>query len=153
MYLANHSYLDTWAYQLSSNNDRYWIWFCTDRASQTYKLPCNTCKLSYIGQTSRSLQQRYKEHTPYIKQNNLQSSYALHILNNKHEYGTIDETMTLLKHINRSTLLLPYEKLYIQTYHHQKELIPEEHINEHNPIYHLIYDLHNTSLCYKSIDK
>ena len=100
-----------------------------------------------------SLQQRYKEHTRYIKQNNPQSSYALHILNNKHEYGTIDDTMTSLKHINRSTLLLPYEQLYIQTYHHQKELIPEQHINEHNPMYQLIYDLHHTSLPYKSTDQ
>ena len=117
-----------------------------------YKLTCNTCKLSYIGQTSRRLQQRYKEHTRYMKQNNPQSSYALHILNSKHEYGTVDDTMTLLKHINRSTLLLPYEQLYIQTYHHQKQLIPEQHKKEHNPMYQLIYDLHNTSLPYKSTD-
>ena len=97
--------------------------------SGVYKLTCNTCKLSYIGQTSRSLQQRYKEHSRYIKQTNPLQSYALHVLNNKHEYGTIDDTMTLLKHINRSTLLLPYEQLYIQTYHHQKQLKPEQHIN------------------------
>ena len=35
--------------------------------SAIYKLTCNTCKLTYIGQTSRSLQQRYKEHIRYIK--------------------------------------------------------------------------------------
>ena len=97
--------------------------------SGVHKLTCNTCKLSYIGQTSRSLQQRYKEHSRYIKQTNPLQSYALHVLNNKHEYGTIDGTMTLLKHINRSTLLLPYEQLYIQTYHHQKQLKPEQHVN------------------------
>jgi hypothetical protein len=32
-------------------------------------LTCNACKLSYIGQTSSSLQQRYKEHARFIKQN------------------------------------------------------------------------------------
>ena len=67
-----------------------------------------------------SLQQRYKEHTQYVKQNDPQSSYALHILNDRHEYITINDTMTLLKHISRPTLLLPYEQFYIQTYHHQK---------------------------------
>jgi len=28
----------------------------------------------------------------------------------------ISNTMTLLKHINKASLLLPYEQLYIQTY-------------------------------------
>ena len=37
--------------------------------SGIYKLTCNTCKLSYIGQTNRTLQQQYKEHTWYIKYN------------------------------------------------------------------------------------
>ncbi len=37
--------------------------------SGIYKLKCNTCKLSYTGQTTRSLQQRYKEHIRYMKHN------------------------------------------------------------------------------------
>jgi len=41
----------------------------------------------------------------YIKHNDPQSTYALHILNNKHEYSPINNTMTLLKHINKTTLL------------------------------------------------
>ena len=40
---------------------------------------------SYVGQTSRSLKQRYQEHITYIKHNNPQSAKALHVLNNKHE--------------------------------------------------------------------
>ena len=113
--------------------------------SGIYKLTYNTCKMSYIGQTSRRLHQRYKEHVRYIKHNNPQSSYALHTLNSKHEYGPISDTVTLLKHVNRTTLLIPFEKLYIQTYHHHKQLIPEQHTSEHNPMYQLIHDLHNTS--------
>ena len=83
-----------------------------------YKLTCNTCKLTYIGQTSRSLQQRYKEHIRYIKHNDPQSAYALHILN-RHEYSKITDTMTLLKHIINRTMLLPYEQLFIQSYHYR----------------------------------
>jgi hypothetical protein len=37
-------------------------------------------------------------------------------------------------------------KIYMQLYHHHKQFIPEQHIGEHNPIYQLIHDLHNTSL-------
>ena len=112
--------------------------------SGIYKLTCNTCKMSYIRQTSRGLQQRYKEHIRYIYSNR-QSAYVLHILNNKHEYDPVSDTMTLLKHINKTTLLIPFEQLYIQSYNHQKQLIPEQHIGEHNPIYQLIHVLHNTS--------
>jgi len=91
--------------------------------------------MSYIGQTSSSLKQRYQEHIRYIRHNESQSAYALHILNNKHEYGPISNTMTLLNHINKTSLLLPYEQLYIQTYHQHKQFILEQYIGEHNPIY------------------
>ena len=58
------------------------------------KLTCNTCKLSYVAQTSHSLKQRYKEHKRYVKQNEPHSAYALHILNSHHEYGPFNTTMT-----------------------------------------------------------
>jgi len=61
-----------------------------------YKITCNTCQMSYIGQTSRSLKQRYQEHVRYVRNNEPQSACALHILNNKHEYGPINNTITLL---------------------------------------------------------
>jgi hypothetical protein len=60
-----------------------------------------------IGQTSRRLNQRYQEHIRHIRHNEPQSAYALHILNNKHEHGPINNTTTLLKHINKTSLLLP----------------------------------------------
>ena len=51
-----------------------------------YQLKCNTCNLSYIDQTSRNLKTRYHEHIRYIKNNNPQSAYAQHILNNRHDF-------------------------------------------------------------------
>jgi hypothetical protein len=71
--------------------------------SGIYKLTCNTCHKAYIGQKKRSWKLRYQAHTRYIKNNNPQSAYAMHILNNRHEYGPIHNTMELLK--NRSTKL------------------------------------------------
>ena len=62
-----------------------------------YSRSCLTCNKEYVGQTSDSLELHYKEHIRYIKYNNPQSAYALHILNNRHEYGPIDKNMTLLK--------------------------------------------------------
>jgi len=113
--------------------------------SGIYKLICNTCKMSYIGQTRRSLKQRYQEHIRDIQRNTPKSAFAKHIRNKKHEYGpTINDTMTLLKHINDTTLLTPYEQLYIQSYSHNSQLIPEQHKGKDNPMYQLIHDLPNT---------
>jgi hypothetical protein len=75
--------------------------------SGIYKLTCNTCHKSYIGQTKRSLKLRYQEHTQYNKNNNPQSAYAMHILNNRHEYGPMHNTIELLKQINKTKFLIP----------------------------------------------
>jgi hypothetical protein len=68
-------------------------------------LSCITCNKAYVGPTSWSLKLHYKERACYIKGNNPQS--ALHILNNEHEYGPIEKTMTLLRPLKNTSLLTP----------------------------------------------
>ena len=105
-----------------------------------YKITCKTCHKAYVEQISRDLKSRFREHIRYIKNNDPHSAYALHtILNCRHEYGNIDDTMTLPKQINTPTLLLPHEQMYIQSFHHNYELIPEQHLNEHNPMFDLLH--------------
>jgi hypothetical protein len=48
--------------------------------------------------------------------------------------------MELLKQINKTKFLIPYEQLYIQSHHHNKQLIPEQNSGEYNPMYELVYD-------------
>jgi hypothetical protein len=91
--------------------------------SGIYKLMCKTCNRAYVGQTSRNLTQWFCEHIQYIKNNDPQSTYAQHILQNVHEYGTLTDTMSLLKPIHNTTMLIPYEQLFIQTLHHNDNLI------------------------------
>jgi hypothetical protein len=88
--------------------------------SGVYKLLCKTCNKTYVGQTSRNLSRRFHEHMTYIKNNDPKSAYAQHILQNIHEYGTLTDTMTLLKPIYNPTKLIPYEQLFIQTFHPQR---------------------------------
>jgi predicted GIY-YIG superfamily endonuclease len=121
------------------------------RLSGIYTLACKTCKHTYVGQTSRDLKQRYQEHIRYIKSNNPQSAFALHILNNRHEYGTINEIMSLLKAIKHAPLLIPYEQLFIQAHHQQNKLIAEESQGEHNPLIQLAIDTTGTSHDHRSI--
>ena len=106
--------------------------------SGIYALTCNTCKLAYVGQTSRNLKQRYQEHIRYIRNNDPQSAYALHILKNQHEYGPMNDTMSLLKHEQKTPMLIPYEQLFIQTYHKQGLLIQEQRMGDSNPLFQLI---------------
>ena len=47
--------------------------------------------------------------------------------------------MTLLKQISTPTLLLPYKRMYMQSFHHNNELIPEQHLNEHSPMFELLH--------------
>jgi hypothetical protein len=76
----------------------------------------------------------------YIKVNNPQSAFALHILNNLHENGAISEIMTLLKHIKHKSLLNPCEQYFIQTHHQQNKLITEQNPGEYNLLIHLAID-------------
>jgi hypothetical protein len=97
---------------------------CYNR-SGIYKLTRNTCKLAYVGQTSQSLKLRFQEHTQYIRNNNPQLAYAQHILHNRHECGPIDHGH-LLKPLNDTTMLTPFEQYFIQTLHQEGQLIPEQ---------------------------
>ena len=104
-----------------------------------YKITCKTSHKAYVGQTSRNLKSRFREQIQNIKNKDTRSVYALHILHCRHEYGNIDDTMTLLKQTKTPTLLFPYEQMYIQSFHHNNELIPEQHLNEHNPMFDLLH--------------
>ena len=87
-----------------------------------------------------------REHIRYIKQNDPQWAYALHILNNNHEFGPINTTVSLLKQITKTSLLLPYEQYYIQSHYYHKKLIPEQNTGENNPLCQLIFNPGITSL-------
>ena len=72
--------------------------------------------LKYIGQTSRDIITRFKEHCRYIKSNNPKSAHALHVLNNQHEYGPAHNTVNLPNNVIKICLhsgkTLDYNILY-----------------------------------------
>jgi hypothetical protein len=118
----------------TANNTTYY------NGSGIYKLTCNTYKLAYVGQTSHSLKLRFQEHIRYIRHNNPQSAYAQQILQNRHEYGPIEHLMMILKHLNDTTLLTPYEQYFIQTLYQKGQLILEQPPWEKNPLVQLTID-------------
>ena len=115
--------------------------------SGIYSLTCCTCQQAYVGQICRSLKLRYQEHTRSIRNNNPTSAYALHILQNRHEYGPINTTMNLLKSLSTPSLLIPHERFFIQSFHKEGKLISEQNPGENNPLNQLAIDpTHETPL-------
>jgi hypothetical protein len=102
--------------------------------SGIYKLRCNTCNRVYIGQSRRSIAVGHKEHLRYIRTNNPTSAYALHILNNRHEYGTAEDTLELLKPCQKSTRMNCWETFYIHLSHQYDTLIKEQLVYDVKPL-------------------
>jgi hypothetical protein len=93
------------------------------------------CNRAYVGQSGRPITIRHKEHMRYIKTNNLASAYTTHIINNRHKYGTANDTLKLIQPCRKSTKMNQWKSMYLQIYHQQNQLMMEQHVNEINPLY------------------
>ena len=103
-----------------------------------YKLKCNTRNKIYVGEAGISINVRHKENIRYIRTNSPVSAYALHILQSGHEYGTIIDTLQLLKTCLKGVRLDCWEVLFTQVFHQDNMLITEQQISEPNPLYELV---------------
>ena len=83
-----------------------------------------------MGQSGSPITTRHKKHIRYIRSKNT-SAYAAHILNNRHEYGTAENTLKLIHPCRKGQKMNNWENLYIQMYRQQDQLITEQ-VNEPN---------------------
>ena len=81
---------------------------------------------------------RYAEHKRYIKANEPKSAYALHILNNRHEYGTIHSTMKVLKICRKGKKMNTLENFYMQKFQQEGLLIQEQVPPDENSLFKII---------------
>jgi len=109
-----------------------------DDPSGIYELKCKTYNKVYVGESGRAIGVRY------INSNNSTSAYAAHILNNRHEYGTKEDTLKLLKKCQEGKHTHCWEALYMQTFHQKKVLINEQQIGDTNPLFEIARTLHST---------
>jgi len=100
-----------------------------------YQLTCNSCNLSYVGQTSLNLKIRFQEHIRYVRNNNPQSAFAQHILHSQPEYGQMNNIMKGLKPLINRSMLTSYKQFYIQTFHQENKLILEQYPGEQNLLF------------------
>lgn len=113
--------------------------------SGIYSLQCNTCNKQYVGQTGSNMTLRYSEHKRYIKSNEPKSAYALHILNKKHEYGTIQSTMKVLKTCKKGWKMNILENFYIQKHQQEGTLIQEQIPSDENLLFKIIIPPHSNA--------
>lgn len=71
-------------------------------------------------QTDRELKIRVLEHHWCIKENNPNSAYAVHVLNNVHEYGQLLYNMKFIETCHRGGLMNSCENLCSQLHQHQE---------------------------------
>ena len=82
--------------------------------SGIYAVQCSECDKTYYGQTKRSIEERFKEHTQCIRLNQPnKSAIAAHVINEGH--GVNKKSLKLLKQVNDDRRLDAYEAYYIQS--------------------------------------
>ena len=106
-------------------------------SSGIYRLQCKTCDKSYVGQIGRSIAIRYLEHIQYIRTNIPVSAYALYILNNRHEYGSLEHTIQLLQACSKGKMMNWRDSFYMQVLQQQNLLTEKHKTTEPNPLYAL----------------
>jgi hypothetical protein len=103
--------------------------------SGVYSIKYPTCNRFYIGQTRQDISTRFKEHLRYICTNNPKSAFALHILDNNHQYNSMEESLQLVTPCNKGNRLHLLENLYIQQFHNMGLLMAEQNTFEYNPLF------------------
>jgi hypothetical protein len=101
--------------------------------SGIYRMKCLNCPRQYIGRTGRSFKTRFKEHIRELKYNTDSSTYAQHISNTGHEYGSIENAMDIINVAQKGRLMNTLEKF--QIYCTKKE---DTHMNE--VIFDILYE-------------
>jgi len=90
-----------------------------------------------VGESGRSITTRHTEHIRYIRSNNTTSAYATRILNDRHEYGTAENTLKLIHQCRKGQKMNNWENLYIQMYRQLDRPITEQQVNDPKPLYEL----------------
>ena len=92
-----------------------------------------TSKMETLRQNKTSLTNFYVRSK---RTNNPTSAYALRTLN-KHDYGTAEESLELLKPYDKGTRMNCWGTFYMQILHQHNMLINEQQVNDINPLWEL----------------
>jgi hypothetical protein len=106
--------------------------------SGVYKLTCQDCNRTYVGQTGRDFHTRYKEHKRAFKYNTLQSKFARRLQEHGHSFGGIENIMQVIKIQGKGTHLNTIEKFHIHKETLNNNQLNEDHVETSNIIFNTI---------------
>jgi hypothetical protein len=104
---------------------------------------CMDCPLKYIGQTDRTFKTRYNEHIQAVRSNNGNSGYSKHNLNEGHTYGSVTNTMKVLKTQRKGKHLNTLKRYYIYKMRKDGLQMNDACIDTRNPIFEIIQEENN----------
>jgi hypothetical protein len=83
---------------------------------------------------------RYKEHIQAIRNNNSNSGYSNVILNTGHKYGTITDTMDIIRTHRKGKHLNTLEKYHIYKISRENIQMNDTNTDTHNPIFQALHE-------------
>jgi hypothetical protein len=86
--------------------------------------------VAYIGQTGRRFAPRFKEHEKALRNNSHTSSFAKHLNEKSHSFGTMNSIMQILHYNKKGSHLNTLERFQIHT-----EFATNSHLNENQTVY------------------
>jgi hypothetical protein len=78
-----------------------------------YQITCPTCNMKYTGQTVRPFKTRFQEYFRDFKYANRKSSFAQHLLDNRHAMGHMTDIMDIIHITKKGRIMDTLEKFYI----------------------------------------
>lgn len=102
--------------------------------SGVYKLTCSDCPKAYIGQTGRSFDKRIHEHFASFNNNNKDSNYANHLIENNH---TFNNNFDILHSETKGLKLNLLESLEINKLKHTDILLNDQIDLNNSPLLNL----------------
>ena len=105
--------------------------------SGVYRFTCPDCNMKYVRQIGRSFPIRFQEHYQDFKYNNNKSKFTMHLIDNHHSTGHIDDIMEILHITYKGRSMDTIDKYYIY-----KETKNCNQINDKNTVIpNKIYDV------------
>jgi hypothetical protein len=101
-------------------------------------MQCTDCQKTYVGQTGRNFETRFKQLIRDIRNNEPNSKFTQHIFHTTHEYGSIEKIIKPLHIGKKGPLLDSYEKFHIYEIIKQKIQLNDNYNETYNPIYNII---------------
>ena len=78
-----------------------------------YKLTCPDCNMTYTGQTGRPFKIRFNEHANDFKYNNRRSKFALHLTEEGHAFGKMEDLMEVIHVTGKGKMMNTIENFHI----------------------------------------